>query len=81
MTDGERSGVYVGHVVHQRLRPRRHSLRHKVFWLFVDLDELKTLSDRLWFFSYNGRNLLSLFDGDHGDGSDTPLRDQIHVAP
>ena len=34
------SALYVGTVVHRRLRPRRHRLRYRVFWMLFDLDEM-----------------------------------------
>jgi uncharacterized protein len=71
------SSLYVGSVMHRRLRPRRHHFRYRSFWLLLDLDELSALSARLRWFSYNRPNLFSLHDSDHGDGSATPLRTQI----
>ena len=78
----EHSAIYVGDVMHQRLVPKRHRLRHRVYWLLVDLDEAETLDRRLRFFSYNQFNLISLHDADHGDGSRRPLREQMreHVV-
>ncbi len=70
------SAFYVGHVAHHRLSPKRHSLRHRVYWLLLDLEELPELNDRLKLFSHNGMNLISLHDRDHGDRSGTPLREQ-----
>jgi DUF1365 family protein len=69
-----RSAIYVGAVMHRRLRPRRHRFRYRAFWCLFDLDELPKLQSGLRFFSHNSRNLFSLRDRDHGDGSDTPLR-------
>lgn len=71
------SALYIGSVVHHRFRPRVHRFRYKAFWLLLDLNELGTLSKRLWCFSYNRFNLLSLHDTDHGDGSRNSLRDQV----
>lgn len=77
--DAERSALYVGHVAHRRLRPKRHALGYRVFNLLLDLDETDPLAARLRLFSRNRFNLLSFHDGDHGDGSDTPLRRQIEA--
>ena len=63
------SAIYVGAVMHRRVRPRRHRFRYRVFWCLFDLDELPGLQDSLRFFSHNRRNLFSLRDRDHGDGS------------
>jgi DUF1365 family protein len=74
---GDVSALYLGSVMHQRLRPRRHRLRYHVFSLLLDLDELDGLAARLRLFSRNRFNLFSFFDRDHGDGSTEPLRAQI----
>jgi hypothetical protein len=68
--------------MHRRLRPRRHRLRYRVFWLLLDLDEIDSLAGTLRLFSRNRFNALSFYDRDHGDGSGEPLRDQIeqHLA-
>lgn len=66
------SCLYLGAVVHCRLRPRRHRLRYRVFMLYVDLDALPALARRLRLFSLNRFNLFSLHDADHGDGSGPP---------
>jgi len=73
------SALYAGGVVHQRLRPRRHRLERRVFWLLLDLDELDGLGRRLRLFSRNRRNLFAFFDRDHGDGSGRPLRAQVEA--
>lgn len=71
--------IYVGDVMHQRLQPKRHRLRHHVYWLLVDLDEIAALDQRLRLFSYNRFNLISLYDADHGDGSQRPLGEQMRA--
>nr|WP_221247711.1 DUF1365 family protein [Brevundimonas basaltis] len=71
--------MYAGGVVHQRLRPRRHRLQRRVFWLLLDLSEIDALHQRLRLFSHNRRNLFSFFDRDHGDGSERPLRAQVEA--
>ncbi|MCH9806750.1 MAG: DUF1365 family protein [Alphaproteobacteria bacterium] len=73
----QRSALYVGHVTHHRLTPKRHSLRNRVYWLLLDLTELEALNSRLRWFSYNQTNLASFFNRDHGDGSDVPLHEQV----
>jgi DUF1365 family protein len=76
------SALYVGSVSHRRLRPRRHSLRYRVFWMLFDLDEIDDLPKTLRLFSRNRFNALSLYDADHGDGSSKSLRAQVaqHLA-
>lgn len=77
------SAIYVGSVAHRRIAPRPHALRYRAFWLLLDLDEVPAVAAKLHLFSYNRRNLFSLHDADHGDGSQTPLRKQIErcLAP
>lgn len=68
------SCLYVGEVVHQRLAPRRHHLRYRMFQGLFDLDELPELSRGLRWFSHNRLNLFSFHDADHGDGASGGLR-------
>jgi DUF1365 family protein len=69
------SAIYTGHVAHTR--PGAHRLRYRIFMLAVDIDELPALNARLKFFSHNRVNLAALFDSDHGDKRDEPLRSAI----
>ena len=62
-----RSCLYVGHVVHARLRPVAHRLRYSVFSILADLDELPDLDRSLRLLSLNRLNLFSLHERDHGD--------------
>jgi len=76
---GRGSALYNGNVVHIRLRPQRHKLRYRVFYMLVALDEIDGLASRLRFFSHNRFNLLSFHDSDYGDGSATPIRQQVEI--
>lgn len=69
--------LYVGSVMHRRLRPHAHRLRYRVFWMLLDLDEIDDLPRRLRLFSRNRFNAVSFHDVDHGDGSGRSLRDQV----
>ena len=75
------SALYVGRVTHHRLRPRRHSLAYRTYWLLLDLDEIDRVSRRLRLFSRNRFNLFSFYDRDHGSGG-ASLRQEIerHLA-
>ena len=72
-----RSALYTGSVVHRRLRPKRHRLRYRLFWMLLDLDEIDALGRGLRLFSRNRFNLFAFHDRDLGDGSATPLGDQV----
>ena len=76
------SALYVGSVMHHRVRPRAHRFRYRAFWLLLDLDELDALSERLRLFSHGRFNVWSVYESDYGDGSATPLREQAsrHLA-
>lgn len=78
MTATGASALYAGAVMHQRLRPLRHSLRYRMFCLLLDLDELPALHRRLRLFSLNRFNLFSLHERDHGAPAGMSLR--AHVA-
>ena len=73
------SGLYQGLVVHQRLRPRRHRLRYRIFQMLLDLDELPALDAGLRLFGHNQPALLSLYDRDHGPGDGRPLRQWVEA--
>lgn len=73
------SALYAGTVVHQRLRPKRHRLKYRLAQGLFDLDELDEVAGRLRFLSRNRFNLFAFHDRDYGDGSDTPLREQIEA--
>ena len=47
----ENSALYVGTVVHRRLRPRPHHLRYAAFWMLLDLEGIDALRNRLRLFS------------------------------
>jgi uncharacterized protein len=64
MTD-IRPGLYVGKVVHKRLRPATHALEYKVASLLVDVDQLQQGLPSL--LRYNRFGLFSLHDRDYGD--------------
>lgn len=76
------SALYVGTVMHRRIKPRTHRLRYRVFWLLLDLDEIGELGARLNLFSHERFNLFGFRNTDHGDGSRVSLRQQAerHLA-
>jgi DUF1365 family protein len=73
------SALYAGAVTHQRLRPRKHRLRYRIFNVLLDLDELPALSRRLRLFSHDRFNLFSFHDRDHGAGEAGGLRAWIEA--
>ena len=73
------SGLYDGAVVHERLTPRRHRLRYRLFQLLLDLDELPALSRGLTLFGHDRFALFSLHERDHLAGDSRPLRVQVEA--
>ncbi|RIA56577.1 DUF1365 domain-containing protein [Dichotomicrobium thermohalophilum] len=73
------AAIYRGEVVHERLRPRHHKLRYRVFSLLVDLDHIAELGQRFRLFSHNRFNLFSFHDRDHGPGDGQDLAAHIRA--
>ena len=66
--------------VHKRFKPKKHFFKYNVFSLFLDLDEINELDQKIPFFSYNKFNILSFFDKDHGYRDGSSIKDWlIHV--
>ncbi|HEX8662060.1 MAG TPA: DUF1365 family protein [Brevundimonas sp.] len=82
MGDAPHSALYVGEVVHQRVRTFSHRLRYRLWMVLVDLDELDGLQDRLRLLRRRAFGLITLRTADHGDRSGRPLRLQMerHLA-
>jgi DUF1365 family protein len=59
------SALYECHVMHHRLAPKVHRFQYKVFYLWLDLDEIDALSEHLRLFKRNRWSLFSFFDADH----------------
>ncbi|KAA5604560.1 DUF1365 domain-containing protein [Roseospira marina] len=68
------SALYMGTVIHRRLKPRHHRLRYRVFSLLLDLDELPRLDRTLPGFGHNRFAPVSFHDRDHGPGDGGSLR-------
>ncbi len=70
---GEAGAIYVGDVVHKRVRPKVHKLRYRVFSMLVDLDRLAELDSKLKLFSLNRFNVFSLYEKDFGPHDGTSV--------
>ena len=68
------SCLYLGRVMHKRLRPFTHRFSYRTFAMLIDLDDLPILDRKLRFFSHNRSNLFAFFDRDHGERDGTPPR-------
>lgn len=76
MTDGS---LYIGHVMHHRIRPKRHRFVYRLFTMLVDLDQLSGLDRRLRFFSVERPNLFSFYNSDHGPRDGSALRHWVEA--
>ncbi|MDO9416967.1 DUF1365 domain-containing protein [Pararhizobium sp.] len=64
---GDAAALYVGPVMHQRMKPVGHRFSYDVFSLMVDLDRLDEADATSRIFSVNRRNIVSFFERDHTD--------------
>jgi DUF1365 family protein len=71
------NALYECRVMHHRLTPKEHRFSYRVFYLWLDLDELEALDGSLRAFSRNRWNLFSFFDRDHLDLGETTLKANI----
>ena len=74
MTGARASCLYLGTVMHRRVRPFVHGFRYRVYTLLVDLDELPDLDRDLRLFAHNRAGIFSFHDRDHGPRDGSPLR-------
>lgn len=68
------SALYECTVMHQRLSPKRHGFQYRVFYLWLDLDELPGLDRALKLLSRNRFNCFSFYDEDHLGGGEPDLK-------
>ena len=66
--------IYVGHVMHMRLIPKRHKFRYRVFSLLLDIDNLNSLGSNFSLLKINKFGLISFFEKDHGGRDNSSLR-------
>ncbi len=58
------NSVYEGKVFHSRKKPKKHSFRYHVFYLHLNLNNIKKKKYKL--LSFNKFNLFSFYEKDHG---------------
>ena len=71
------ASLYVGDVMHARLKPFTHRFNYSVFNLLIDLDRLGEANRSSRLFTVNGRGLVAFKEKDHGGETDTGLADFI----
>ena len=71
--------IFVGEVMHMRLKPVRHLFRHRMIALWLDIDRLAETAANRRFFGYNRFSLFGFYDADHGPRDGTPLRPWVEA--
>ena len=71
------SCIYQGQVRHRRFTPVTHEFSQKLFFMFLDLDELAVLFKRFWFWSDNRFNLACFRRSDHSGNPQRDLKQHI----
>lgn len=76
------AGLYVGPVMHARLRPKPHRFSYRVLSLLIDLDRLDEADRQSPLFGINRSALYSFHEADHGlrDGSSLRAYAQARAA-
>lgn len=74
MTSVPEDGLFVGEVMHQRLRPVRHRFVYRVFALLLDVDRLDEGRPVFRLFGVERFRMLSLRRRDHGPRDGSTLR-------
>lgn len=64
--------LYVGRVMHRRLRPFGHRFVYRVFSLLIDIDRIDEAAATSRLFSHNRFNLFGYHDCDHGPRENVP---------
>jgi DUF1365 family protein len=74
----EAASLYVGEVMHARLRPFPHHFRYRVMSLLIDLDRLDEADRQSRLFGVNRAALYSFHEADHGARDGSSLR--VHAG-
>jgi DUF1365 family protein len=76
---GEAAVLYVGEVMHARLKPLQHRFVYKVANLLIDIDRLAEANTLSRFFSVGRFNLFSFHERDHGARDGGLLRAHVDM--
>jgi hypothetical protein len=71
---GAAAALYVGDVMHARLKPVGHRFSYRVMSLLIDLDRLQEADRQSPLFGVNRAALYSFREADHGARDGSPLR-------
>lgn len=73
--EGDAATLYIGKVMHARLRPVGHRFSYRVMSLLIDLDRLEAADRQTALFGVNRRAVYSFHEADHGERDGSSLRD------
>lgn len=71
------SCLYAGRVRHRRFAPKPHDFNYRLFYVYLDLDELDVIFARRWFWSTSRPALAWFRQSDHLQHSAVPLKQAI----
>lgn len=74
ISDTAAASLYVGEVMHARLKPMGHRFHYRVMSLLIDLDRLDAASGQSRLFGVNRAALYSFHEADHGPRDGSSLR-------
>lgn len=69
--------LYVGSVMHARLRPKGHRFSYSVYSMLVDIDRMDAPTGLAPWFAFDRFAPLSVHAADHGPGDGSPLRPHV----
>jgi uncharacterized protein len=72
--EGDAAALYVGEVMHARLKPVGHRFNYRVMSLLIDLDRLEVADHQTPLFGVNRPALYSFHESDHGERDGSSLR-------
>src|SRR5579864_1527827 len=78
--EGDAAALYVGDVMHARLKPIGHRFSYRVMSLLIDLDRLAAADRQSPLFGVNRAALYSFNEADHGNRDGSPLRDYAQAC-
>ena len=71
------SCFYEGQVSHRRFAPREHTFKYRIFYLYLDLDELDKVFNKRWLWSTSKPALAWFREKDHYLDQDKTLKQTI----
>lgn len=71
------SCFYEGQVSHRRFAPRQHAFSYRLFYLYLDLDELEQVFHKRWLWSTQKLSVAWFRESDHVQGKGQPLKQTI----